>query len=117
MWGSSQFVASKRSPPVSVVLRVISHRIPIPGWKSRLRSSPGIDRTLQRQELDRDVALYLDRLAGEVTCLPFGAQHRIADHVLRHPVVHVPAAQHALVHEAEALERFLGAAVVVAAPG
>src|SRR5829696_4861230 len=32
---------SKSSPSVSSVVRVISHRIPIPGWKSSSRS-PGI---------------------------------------------------------------------------
>jgi hypothetical protein len=35
MCGSTQFVASNNSPSVSSVLRVISHRIPIPAWKSR----------------------------------------------------------------------------------
>lgn len=43
--GSTQFVASKSSPAVSSVLRVISHHIPIPGRKSSRRSSPpGVSR-------------------------------------------------------------------------
>ena len=40
IWGSIQLVASKSSPEVSLVLRVISHHIPIPGRKSSWRSSP-----------------------------------------------------------------------------
>jgi len=41
MPGSTQFEASNSSPPVSALLRVISHRIGIPGWKSSSRSPPG----------------------------------------------------------------------------